>query len=250
MMSPLAGADLPTPKAAVGVANILRRRIVTGQVQIGASLPAESQLLGELHVSRPTLRAALRILESEQLITVRRGSRGGAWVNAPTADVMARRAGIYMQYHHISLDEVYRAQAVIEPPAVRILAERAERADITVLEALLDRERGVMEDRIAFRSAALCFHRALVELAGSRMLTVFASMIHGVIEEHIERHEPAGTGRYRLGAERYIAHGRLVERIRFGKVDEAMTSWAAHLDATRPMLLKEDGANTLIDLLS
>ena len=39
--------------------------------------------MGQFGVSRPTLREAFRILEAEALISVRRGSRGGARVVAP-----------------------------------------------------------------------------------------------------------------------------------------------------------------------
>ena len=41
-------------------------------------------------VSRPTLREAFRGLESESLISVRRGAHGGARVHLPNADVAGR----------------------------------------------------------------------------------------------------------------------------------------------------------------
>jgi DNA-binding FadR family transcriptional regulator len=241
--------DGNAPKAAVGVANSLRRRIITGEVPVGGWLPPENQLLQEFDVSRPTLRAALRILESEQLVTVRRGSRGGAWVSAPTEEVLARRAGVYMQYHGISLDEVHRARAVIEPPAVRIVAERASAADADMLEALAEETRNVIQDRTAFRAAALNFHRAIVDLSRNQTLIVFASMIHGVIEANATRYQTATAGKYRQGAERHIEHLQVIELIRAGRAEEAERLWAEHLELARLVLMKE-GANTLVDLLS
>jgi DNA-binding FadR family transcriptional regulator len=232
------------------VANRLRRRIITGEVPVGGWLPPENQLLQEFDVSRPTLRAALRILESEQLVTVRRGSRGGAWVSAPTEEVLARRAGVYMQYHGISLDEVHRARAVIEPPAVRIVAERASPADADMLQALAEETREVIQDRTAFRAAALNFHRAIVDLSRNKTLMVFASMIHGVIEANATRYQTATASRYRQGAERHTEHLQVIELIRAGRADEAERLWAEHLELARLVLMKEGGANTLIELLS
>src|SRR2546422_594336 len=48
--------------------------IAKGKVPPGAQLPPEPQLAGELGVSRPTLREALRSLEDEGLVTRSRGA--------------------------------------------------------------------------------------------------------------------------------------------------------------------------------
>ena len=76
---PLRGGDkVRVPKVAELVAAEIRRLIVRGEVEEGAALLPESELMVEFGVSRPTLREAFRILESESLISVTRGSRGGA----------------------------------------------------------------------------------------------------------------------------------------------------------------------------
>src|SRR3546814_8534697 len=74
------------PKTAELVADRIRRRIISGELGEGASLPPESQLLELFGVSRPTLREAIRILEAERLITVKRGSRSGARVSPPRVE--------------------------------------------------------------------------------------------------------------------------------------------------------------------
>src|SRR5256885_7189092 len=68
------------PKAAELVAGHVRSQIVRGELSEGDALPPESALMEQFDISRPTLREAFRILESEGLITVRRGARGGARV--------------------------------------------------------------------------------------------------------------------------------------------------------------------------
>ncbi|MGH7747682.1 MAG: FadR/GntR family transcriptional regulator, partial [Candidatus Dormibacteria bacterium] len=64
------GAVLPTaevrvPKAAELVAAKIRRQIVNGDLPAGTGLPPEAVLVSRYGVSRPTLREAFRILESE-----------------------------------------------------------------------------------------------------------------------------------------------------------------------------------------
>lgn len=237
------------PKAAVGIANVLRRRIVGGELAVGDSFPPEMRLVDELGVSRPTLRAALRILESEQLITVRRGSRGGAWVTAPTANVLARRAGVYFQFHGVTLDEVHQARAAIEPPAARIVAEASDPDAIAELEALIDEEERSTDDRAAFRRAALRFHSTVVELAGNKTLIILAAMIHGVIEQHADRYQ-AAVGRYRQGAARHEEHRQFIELVRAGDADGAERLWTEHLEVARQVLVREGGVRAVVDLLS
>ena len=84
------------PKAGEMVASQLRRQIVLGELKEGDQLPSESVLMEEFGVSRPTLREAFRILEAESLISVRRGSRGGARVVAPDASVAAPFVGLLL----------------------------------------------------------------------------------------------------------------------------------------------------------
>ena len=87
------GVKVRVPKMAELVAAQLRRKIVRGELAEGEALPSESALMAEFAVSRPTLREAFRVLESESLISVRRGARGGARVQVPEGTVAARYAG-------------------------------------------------------------------------------------------------------------------------------------------------------------
>src|SRR5947209_200378 len=98
--------SLRVPKMAELVASELRRRVVSGELQEGDALPPESTLMETFGVSRPTLREAFRVLESEGLIEVHRGSRGGARVRLPTNDVVARYAGLVLEHGQATIADV------------------------------------------------------------------------------------------------------------------------------------------------
>ena len=76
--TPNVTAQVRVPKTAELVAGRIRRSIVTGELRTGDSLPSEAHLITDFQVSRPTIREAIRILESEGLISVSRGARGRA----------------------------------------------------------------------------------------------------------------------------------------------------------------------------
>ena len=59
----------------------LRRQIHSGLLLPAEKLPAERQLSDDFGISRVTLRDALRVLETDRYIVVRRGAQGGTFVN-------------------------------------------------------------------------------------------------------------------------------------------------------------------------
>ena len=89
-VAPIGGGAIRSPKTAELVARTLRRMVVDGQLKDGDFLPNEAELMSHFGVSRPTLREAVRVLESERLVEVRRGSRTGARGRGPGPEIVAR----------------------------------------------------------------------------------------------------------------------------------------------------------------
>ncbi|WP_250291830.1 GntR family transcriptional regulator, partial [Frankia sp. CiP1_Cm_nod1] len=131
------GRRVRVPKTAELVAARLRRQIVRGELVEGDALPPEAVLMEQFGVSRPTLREAFRVLESEALISVRRGAHGGARVHTPNGDVAARYAALVLEYRGTTIADVHQARALLEPPCVRRLAQRHTEEDLARLRAAL-----------------------------------------------------------------------------------------------------------------
>ena len=129
----------------------------------------------EFTISRPTLREAFRILESEGLITVRRGARGGARVQEPSHEVAARYAGLVLQHRGTTVADVLDARVIVEAPAVGMLAGRRDRAAIArTLEAKL--ESLEVEEAEHFHE----FNALVVELTGNQTLVLLTAMLENI----------------------------------------------------------------------
>lgn len=81
----------------------------------GAFLGSEEELLTRYGVSRPTLRQAARIVEHEQLITVRRGVHGGFFTRLPTSEAVTRVASVFLQLNGTTVDDLLRAVSSFVP---------------------------------------------------------------------------------------------------------------------------------------
>jgi GntR family transcriptional regulator, transcriptional repressor for pyruvate dehydrogenase complex len=63
------------------VANQLRQTIFSGLLTTGHKLRSEREMAERFHTSRVAMREALRVLEKEGRITIKRGAGGGAFVS-------------------------------------------------------------------------------------------------------------------------------------------------------------------------
>jgi DNA-binding FadR family transcriptional regulator len=250
-------ADVTTPvrvpKTAELVASNLRGQIVRGELKEGDALPPESALMEHFGVSRPTLREAFRVLESEALISVRRGARGGARVHAPDGDVAARYAGLVLQFRGATLADVYAARQAIELAALGALAQRRSDAVLKPLDANLDECEAADGDPTRVVLLQEQFHRLLVEAAGNQTLTIFEEMIHRIIEMHgrvyVAKHfdEPNATKTARIGTR---AHRRFLDLVREQRHDEAAELWERHLVEASDVVLRGADAKTVLELLN
>jgi DNA-binding FadR family transcriptional regulator len=246
-------APVKVPKTAELVATQLRNQIVRGELREGDALPPESALMEQFAVSRPTLREAFRVLESEALISVRRGARGGARVHAPNGDVAARYAGLVLQFRGTTLADVYEARKAIELPAIERLARERPEDAIRELDDNLTAARTHIDEPATVIRLQGEFHLVLVRHGGNQTLSMFADMLHHIIALHNQVYVGrwAGTPTERKGAKQgERTHERLVEFLRAGDAVGAADLWCRHIDAVGNFVSRGTEARTVLDLLA
>src|SRR3954466_6326180 len=140
--------QLRQPRLAEMVAEALRDRILSGALEDGSMLPKQDELLVEFGVSQPPLREALRILETEGLITVQRGNVGGAVVHRPQPAKAAYMLGMVLQSRHATLGDVLSAMVGFERACAAPCAARRdrEREVLPRLRAILDDAKAAVDD--------------------------------------------------------------------------------------------------------
>jgi DNA-binding FadR family transcriptional regulator len=248
---PLDASVVRVPKAGELVAAELRRKIITGELDVGDPLPSEAALMTQFGVSRPTLREAFRILESEQLIRVLRGARGGARVLKPDPAVAARYTGVLLQSLGTPLADVYRARATIEESAIGMAAGRRLPAGIKELDRLLAEGADLIEDPPAYAEHDVWFHRAVVDLADNATLKVLADMLFHIIAAHNRAFIAAHPEGYEVPANRTAqrAHTKLVKLLDEGDLEAAQRHWGRHLELVEKYMVG-DSKETIVDVLA
>jgi DNA-binding FadR family transcriptional regulator len=243
-------ASVRSPKIPELMASDVRRRIMRGDLNEGDALPPEAELMQQYNVSRPTLREALRILESDALIEVRRGGLGGAMVKRPTLEVTARHFGLSLQDRGAQVEDVYYARTVLEPPAIAELARNATAVQIGLLTRKLDEVDQFVGSPANYAHAISEFREFMIGLTGN----ITVSLLVRLIDQVLERHQ-AQTGEAR--GEAWVAAQRKSQRsvrkllalIEARDAAGAEEFWRKHLrEAARQLFVDGKGAS-VIDLL-
>jgi DNA-binding FadR family transcriptional regulator len=240
------------PKMAELVAQQLRRQIIRGELKQDDALPSEAALMAQFGVSRPTLREAFRVLESEGLISVRRGARGGARVQAPDGDVAARYAGLVLEFRGATLEDVYEARSVMEPPCARRLALQRTKRDVAKLRANVTAARMALDDPNTVIRLNNEFHALMIELAGNQTMIVLNGMVRQIIDTSSYLHVAADAGtpsNIRAIKKGLRAHELLIDLIDAKDADEAEVLWGRHLVEAQSYMLATDDPKTVLDLL-
>jgi DNA-binding FadR family transcriptional regulator len=242
------------PKAAELVASRIRRAIVEGKIGAGDNLPSEAKLVEMFEVSRPTIREAIRILEFENLITVSRGARGGARVNAPGVGFVSRAMGVSLQLRRVTLGDIYAARSMIEPLAARLAAERRPKEASAALRAQVAVEGEALKDNVIIAHHAAEFHRILLEYCGNQTFALVGIALHELASKHqmlAHQSHPVENPEITLKRSRagMRSQERMIEFIETGRGTEAESHWRAHMTRAGEYFLEGLAETSVVDIL-
>ncbi|MBB5915555.1 DNA-binding FadR family transcriptional regulator [Nocardia transvalensis] len=234
---------VPQRRIAETVAAELRSRILAGDENY--RLPTQDQLVQDFGVSYPSIREALRILETEGLVTVRRGNVGGAEVHRPDETSAAYHLGLALQGARVTLGDLAAGLRMLEPLCAAECATRPDRAE-TVVPALVenvDRSAELIDDGVAFTHTAREFHDLIVSFTPnltvryvvSSLVALWSAQEQAWAESLTRRGEYPSPGE---ATEAVRAHRRLVKDIEAGRAEHAEKLYRAHLAATQELVLE------------
>jgi DNA-binding FadR family transcriptional regulator len=168
----------------------------------------------------------LRILASEHLLETRRGVNGGTFVKTPTPDAIAASLavglGCMAGANELTVDELLEARLLLEVPAARLGARRAEESQ---LQRLLEAS-GPIEGSDRFSTTA-GFHMIVLESTGNRLLPLMTRPIFEVLENRFARRR--ASRRFWVQVDR--DHRHIAEAIIDRDPDAAAARMHTHLES-------------------
>ena len=226
------------PRVAEILASRLRDDILSGRLKEGDVLPSQESLFGEFGVSPPALREAIHSLESDGLVSVRRGNVGGAVVRLPSAERTAHMISMVLQARSATPADVSGALMHLEPICAGMCAAREDRMTEVVphLPAEIDAQTQQFDDVSQYVPNARRFHEALVSRCGNEPMILLIGSLELIWSAHEssvwtdESDSAMATGTMRAALR---DHQRLVDAISEGTPARAVRLAQHHLAAAR-----------------
>jgi DNA-binding FadR family transcriptional regulator len=185
----IANTSQPNERAPRLAARILRAEILA--CDENAYLGSEIDLMERLQLSRSTLRQAARILEQEQLLTVRRGIGGGYFCRRPDATGIANAASLYLRLQNTTFLDVLHSANLINMEIARLAARSSGKRHRAVLAGMLERWRPWASQppgMAQFVEADKQLVELLADMANNAALTMFLQTVwrFGITESQVD----------------------------------------------------------------
>lgn len=207
------------------IQQLIRKRKLTP----GDRLPSERELAATLGIGRPSVREALRALDTTGLVEVRSGQ--GAYLRNLTVDpylaTVRESLAFLLDVKEDTLLELWEVRQGLEEQIARLTAERRTQAQIERLRGHTEEMRKRIDRPEAFVRAGVAWHRALCEAAENAVLRTVWEAIAGLIEKSQRR--IIGTPGQPVEALRQ--HEKLLAAVEAGEPECAALAMREHMAA-------------------
>jgi len=152
------------------VAESLVGQIGASSLRVGDQLPPERELTEAFGVGRSSVREALRMLESQGLISA---ESGGTFVVAETSNPLNRSLELVFSLdEQARITDLYELRRIVECEAAALAAERRTPGQLEALKLALSEMDASLPDPKGqrFTSADLRFHLAVGEAADNKLV--------------------------------------------------------------------------------
>lgn len=242
---PETGGNNETPFRSLGrrkayeeVADQIRERIFAQHLRVLDRLPTERDLAAQFGVSRVVVREAIRTLELNGLLTVRKGAKGGIFVaqdyDRPISDSIVN----LLAGGEAGLEDLFEVRQLIEPFAASRAAVLGSDEDFDRLAAGLAEAEREHAKGASIRALNIEFHRLVIRMSRNPILSVVGETVLILLAERIKHIPSRETSEAVLGV-----HKKILAALRQRQPEKARMIMAKDINAVGERLAGMNGAN-------
>lgn len=235
----LGDSDLKRIKATsrVRIATDALREDILSREAADFSLGSEDELCAQLNISRPTLRQVARLLEHEQLLTIKRGPGGGYFARRPDVDMVSHVAAIWLRCQNTTILDVLVGSGPLSRETARRAAANPDPDLRHQLKSMLDTlaQETPPYDPRTFVLQEASFNSLLTNLGHNAPIQLFQSILNDFGLTQIQSNVFGIAERMRQWRESQLHYGRAIldgdpetAELIADHRSQLMTEWLSH----------------------
>jgi GntR family transcriptional repressor for pyruvate dehydrogenase complex len=171
----------------------IRKAIFEARLKPGDKLPPEKELLETFHVSKATLREALRSLEILGFLEIRKGASGGAFVTEVDMKTARDSFTNFLLFKNLSLSNLSEVRLILEPYVAEKAALGITKEDLRRLEKLNKECEYVIKHDIPIESRKneIEYHRIIGSVSGNPILMFILDFVENLLIDTKEILQPS-----------------------------------------------------------
>jgi len=162
------------------VANNVKNLIIDNELQPGDKLPNEIQLAKILNVSRSTVREAIKILVSRNILEIKRGK--GTFV-CEKPGIATDPLGVTFMNKKDLLLYLFETRLIIEPEIAALAAKRATEKNVKALEAAFVKMKNDILEGKDHTETDMDFHNIIAKSSQNPIIKRIVPIINDSIKE-------------------------------------------------------------------
>lgn len=234
---------VPRRSRPVRVAERIKDWVVERDLETGARLPSETEMIAEFGVSKGTVREAMRILEAQGLIVTRTGPGGGSFVGEVTAERAKSLLANYFYFQELTISDIYQLRKLLEPELAASLAGKLSPDQLDRLEDLatrFDAPAASPEEEREQHIVSLRFHAQLAEYGHNPLLAFMVGFMAQILTDltvYRRLYEPHNEELWLKGRASQV---ELLSALRAGEAERASAIMRAHMERAEEMMQRQE----------
>jgi GntR family transcriptional repressor for pyruvate dehydrogenase complex len=206
--------------------------------QPGDRLPAITEMARRFGVGHPTLREALRKLETLGMVNIRHGS--GVYVGRDHNTLMVSNPIFDGAVSPKLLIDLIEARIPIELQSVALAARHASDQHLDEMTQLLDSAGRNLDDDVFLTSANMAFHRQIALASANTVLFQLLEVLSSLFQQE----QRLILNIYGSRKRDHTEHVKILEALQNKDEVLAVERMRAHLEGVREVLLQHDPHNS------
>ena len=189
--------------------------VLRGELRPGQRLPSERELVTQFGASRPTVREALRVLESNGMVRSRPGDPNGPEILPFSPHGLTKQMTRLVQVEEMSIAELVSFRMILDGSANMLAAQLRSDEELELMDQTIDAmEAAIGKGYEEFSEADVAFHDAVAFASRNALIKVCNHVVRGVVLSLISDKVRFAENRASLMRESLQHHREVLEAIR------------------------------------